>query len=125
MTRTNKVLSIPLSLLILSGCTYRIADLTLVSTKNIDLTNVKLDARKGIRKKGEDCRISILTIPLGLPNLETAVDNALIAGGGNVLVDEVTELKNTWFLIGSQHCIVVEGSVLNISDAAHQKTEKK
>jgi hypothetical protein len=125
MTLTNRILLAFSLSIFLTGCTYRIADLTFVSTKNIDLTNVKLDARKGIRKKGEDCRISILTIPLGLPNLETAVDNALMAGGGNVLVDEVTEVKNTWFLIGTQHCIVVEGTVLNISESSYQKTKQQ
>ena len=36
-----------LALLMLSSCSWRVADLTMVSTKNIDLSDTQLDARKG------------------------------------------------------------------------------
>jgi hypothetical protein len=119
MTRTNKksllgVVFLSLAALLFSGCSVRVADLTLVSTKNIDLSDTQLDARKGQRQKGEDCRFVLLgLIPFGLPNMEEAVDKALEAGKGNVMVDEVTEYKNIWFLIGGLTCIEVEGTVLN------------
>ena len=105
--------------LIVSGCSTRIADLTLVSTKNIDLMNTQLDSRQGRRQKGEDCKIVLLgIIPLGLPNLEEAVDKALEAGGGNIMVDQVTEFKETWFVVATQACMVVEGTVLNIPEVS-------
>ena len=119
MTPTNKTSLIALILvslftLVISGCSVRVADLTLVSTKNIDLSDTQLDAKKGQRQKAEDCRFVLLgIIPFGLPNMEEAVDKALEAGKGNVMVDEVTEYKNTWFVIGGLACIVVEGTVLN------------
>ena len=116
MTHTIKLLSVGLISMCLAGCSVRVADLTLVSTKNIDLSDVKLDAKRGQRHKAEDCKISLLGIPFGLPNMETAVDKALEAGGGNVMIDEVTESKGVWFLIGSQHCISVEGTVLKIPE---------
>ena len=107
----------------LGGCSVRVADLTLVSTKNIDLTDTQLDARKGQRKKAEDCKFVLLgLIPFGLPNMEEAVDKALEAGKGNVMVDEVTEYKNIWFLIGGLTCIVVEGTVLNAPETVGKPT---
>ena len=130
MTRSNKksllvLVFLFLAALLLDGCSVRVADLTLVSTKNIDLSDTQLDARKGTRQKGEDCRIALLGIPFGLPNLKEAVDKALEAGNGNVMVDEVTENKVTWFLIGHQECIVVEGTVLNAPVSTSKSTVGK
>ena len=92
------VIALLILLLLISGCSVRVADLTLISTKNIDLSNAKLDIRKGKRIKGEDCAIALLgLIPLGIPNLEEAVDDALEKGKGNVMVDQVSYRKNTYF----------------------------
>jgi hypothetical protein len=101
-------------LAMLSACSVRVADLTLVSTKNIDLTDVKLDANKGSRYKGEDCKFMLLSvIPFGLPNIETAIDRALEAGHGNIMIDQVTEISSYWIVVGSVKCITAEGTVLN------------
>jgi hypothetical protein len=95
------------------ACSARIADLTLVSTRNLDLSNTKLDAKTGKRVKGEDCKYAILgLIPLGVPNLESAVDDALTKGGGNVMVDQVTSQRGIYFVLASQMCILVEGTVI-------------
>ena len=120
MTHLNKNKSLTyriiviIGLLMLSSCVTRIADLTLVSTKNIDLSDTQLDARKGQRQTGEDCRLFLLGIPFGLPNLKEAVDEALEKGKGNVMVDEVTEVKNTWIVLGNIICYHVEGTVLTV-----------
>jgi hypothetical protein len=105
------------SFILTSGCSVRVADLTLISTKNIDLSNATLDVRKGQRTKGEDCAIALLgLIPLGIPNLEEAVDDALEKGKGNVMVDQVSYSKGAYFIIASQSCIEVEGTVLNVAE---------
>jgi hypothetical protein len=96
-----------------SGCTQRVGDFTLVSTKNIDLSNAHLDVREGKRTQGEDCRFIVLFIPLGLPHVQQAVDDALAKGNGNVMVDQVTYRREWWFIVG-QSCFVVEGTVLNV-----------
>lgn len=102
-----------------TGCTQRIADLTLVSTKNIDMTDVHINPRRGSRQKGEDCRIALLgLIPLGLPSLKEAVDRALEKGNGNIMIDQVTSKESIWFVVASNFCIVVEGTVVN-SPKAH------
>lgn len=107
------------TLLILGACTARIGDLTLISTKNIDLNSSRLDAREGKRVEGEDCVYWPLgLIPLGLPNLEEAVDEALEKGNGNILVDQVTYQKGYYFVIASVSCIQVEGTVLDAADGS-------
>ncbi len=101
---------------LLLGCSTRVADLTLVSTKNIDLSNAQLDVRQGKRVKGEDCAIILLGIlPLGTPSLETAIDRALEKGNGNVMVDQVTYFKWAYFILATQSCIEVEGTVLAVA----------
>jgi hypothetical protein len=105
--------------MLLAGCTVRVADLTLVSTKNIDLSNAALDVRQGKRVEGSHCLIWPLgLIPTGLPNLEDAIDDALERGGGNLMVDQVTYRRGLYFVLVSQECILVEGTVLN---TAHQQ----
>jgi len=123
MTHMNKrpplvsIIIILIFTILSSSCSVRVADLTLISTKNIDLSNAKFDMRKGRRTKGESCAIALLgLIPLGIPNLEEAVDDALNKGNGNVMVDQVTYIKNAYFVIASQSCIEVEGTVLNVSE---------
>jgi len=118
MTLTSKKILSRLGLLAmaisLSACSVRVADLTLVSTKNIDLTNAKLDANKGSRHKGEDCKFALFgLIPFGLPNIETAIDKALEAGHGNIMVDQVTEMAGYWVVVGTVSCVSAEGTVLN------------
>lgn len=99
-----RVLAFAASLLAVA-CTVRVADLTLVSTKNIDLSQARLDARTGQRFKGEDCKFFF-----ALPNLEAAIDQALEKGGGNIMVDQVTYSRALPFM----QCIEVEGTVLDL-----------
>lgn len=88
----------------LGGCSsVRVADLTLVSTKNIDLSDTRLDIKAGTRQEGKDCVFFVM------PNLKNAIDKALEAGGGNVMVDQVTYVEPGFFYY---NCIRVEGTVL-------------
>ena len=125
-SRSIRLIALLTALLVcLVACSVRVADLTLVSTKNIDLSDAQLDARKGTRHKGEDCAFSLLgLIPFGLPNLENAVDKALEAGNGNVIVDEVTEHKAYYFVIGGMSCLSVEGTVLEAPQRTSTKATK-
>jgi hypothetical protein len=120
MTRSARVTS-PICLLViavsvfLTGCTYRVGDLTLLSTKNIDLSNAKLNAAEGQRFKGQNC-VPVVFVPLGLPSLQEATDEALEKGNGNVMVDQVTTVTSGGFIFGVS-CIESEGTVLNIASA--------
>lgn len=116
-----KWMLIGLFIVISSGCVHRVADLTLVSTKNIDLTDAVLDTRSGERVKGEDCTFSLLgLIPLKIPNFQEAIDSALEVGNGSIMVDQVTYIKENYFVLGSILCVEVEGTVLNIQKSGSE-----
>lgn len=104
-------------LISMAGCTYRIGDLTLVSTKNIDITDIGTLKTKGERIEAKDCAYSLLgLIPLGQPTLQEAVDNALEKGHGNMLIDQVTYRTAFYMIIMGQTCIKVEGTVINVKE---------
>jgi len=104
--RSVSIFFLFLCLFFLNGCTYRLGDLQIISTKNVELTEVHIDARKGRRSKGRDC----VFLFFGVANLEEAVDEALNKGKGNLMVDEVTRLIAYPFVT----CLEVEGTVYNI-----------
>lgn len=127
MTRTNsrcgvvQRITCAIAALTLSGCAARVGDLTLISTKNIDLSDARMNIKEGKRTKGEDCAYALLgLIPLGIPNLERAVDDALEKGNGNVMVDQVTYQNGAYFILASRFCIEVEGTVLNVAEGKTQ-----
>jgi hypothetical protein len=74
------------ALVLVTGCSVRLADLTMVSTKNVSLSKVDLDKlpqTQGVIAK--DSRMIVLGIPLGFPHLENAVDEALEMGKGDLM----------------------------------------
>lgn len=122
MIPTNKALitcAAPfLIAILLAGCTQRIGDFTFISTRNIDLSNAEVDVRKGKRVTGEDCAPTVIIFPLGRPDLEEAVDNALQSGSGNVMVDQVS-YHRWWYipLLFGENCMVAEGTVIDVRTA--------
>jgi hypothetical protein len=90
-----------------------VADLTLISTKNIDLSNVSIDVRAGKRVTGDDCAVWPLGIPIRIPTIETAVDRALEQGGGNIMIDQVTYQSAYTAILVAWTCMRVEGTVLD------------
>ena len=120
--KTAALISFLVVFSLMTGCVARVADLTLISTKNIDLSNANLDARKGRRVQDQDCAISLLGLfPLGVPNLEEAIDNALDKGHGNIMVDQVSYRKFYYYIIASTNCIEVKGTVLNVANLNIEK----
>lgn len=116
MTNNLKLVAFLLLSIVIYGCSTRVGDLNIVSTKEIDLSKgFSLDASHAKRYLGEDCSFFIHPdIPLfGFPNLETAVDRALLKGKGNVMIDEVTKVSKIWIIIGTIECISAEGAVLS------------
>jgi len=97
------------------GCASR-SDFTAISSKNVNLSNIKLDPtkRKG-RTSGEDCTHIIIIIPTGgPPTLDEALDQALEAKGANLLLDAVVNWS-FWIIpyVYGQECWNVEGEAYN------------
>lgn len=75
---------------LVNGCSQRIGDFTVISTKNMELgqkyVRTTLDGTKAV---GIDAKPIIVIIPLGQPNVKEAVDKALEKNGADVLTDVV------------------------------------
>jgi len=96
---------------LLGGCTTRIFDFTIVSTKNVDLSKMGTYERGRQRVEGEDYVYWILDIPLGIPNLKEAIDRAIeVTPGAVALVDGVAYSKFWWALLVARSSYVVEGT---------------
>ena len=100
----------------ITGCSVRMLDFTVVSSKNV---NIQVsDAGKGKRVRGEDFVMWILSIPLGAPSLEEAVDRAIESAGPNydALMDGVIYSKMYWYLLFARSGYVVEGTPIKTSE---------
>lgn len=82
------------------GCSQRIGDFTMVTTKNYEKT---VKYKMVGRMTGEDMPLQILFIPLGVPNMKTATDHAIEAGNGVYLANAVIEQAFwTAIVVGAQ-----------------------
>jgi hypothetical protein len=96
---------------VLSGCASR-SDFTAISSKNVNLSNIKIDHSKTKGKTtGEDCQRMIIFIPTsGSPTLDEALDKALEAKQSNLLLDAVVSWHSFSIpLIYGETCWSVEG----------------
>jgi hypothetical protein len=110
----------PLLLIAACGCTVRVVDFTVISTKNQVAT---AGYAEGPRTKGEDC-VTVVFVPFGTPNLKVAIDRAIEAAGPgfDVLVDGVVNSKSA--VVFGSNCYEVEGTPIN-SQAANGHGKKK
>ncbi|KFD19704.1 hypothetical protein GTPT_1635 [Tatumella ptyseos ATCC 33301] len=98
---------------LLSGCSARVADLTIGSTKNYDINSNHFI--KGARVTGEDSA-PVVIFPLGIPNVKTAIDNAIEKDKCSVaLSDLVVTQYNHSFLFGKFGFIVEGNQVIDRS----------
>jgi hypothetical protein len=75
-------------LFVLTGCSSHVANFTILSTRNVDLTAVDRQDRKLDRADGDDGRFWFLFIPFGgSPSVEVATNECLDNGHGNFVVD--------------------------------------
>jgi hypothetical protein len=100
------------AMLLLGGCSVRMADMSVVSTRNVTLDRVDIDNMPQVKRVvGKDSKFMFLFIPFGIPHLEDAVDDALDKGNGDVMVDAVIYSQGWWFIVGV-NTIKVKGTVV-------------
>lgn len=111
--KTTKLLVLTMIFSLLFGCTQRMVDFTIISTKNVDLSRAETFQRGKMRIKGEDVAHMILYFPIGTPNIKQAIDKALQSIPGAVaLVDGVVYYKSWWAILYGQLIYIVEGTPL-------------
>ncbi len=104
-----------LAAMVMSGCTQRILDFTVISSKNVSM-RVK-DSGKGQRVKGEDMAVYII-FPLGMPQVKGAVDKAIESAGTgyDALIDGVIYYKYNVFLLFGTYGYQVEGTPIKTAE---------
>jgi len=117
MRARTRVIALSLLCLIaalaISGCSNRLVDFTIISTKNVALRFE--DTGMGPRVEGKDEVWWILSIPLGVPNLEEAIDDAIETAGPqyDALIDGVLYSYAYWFVLTGVNGYRVEGTPIN------------
>ncbi|UIW10346.1 hypothetical protein [Flyfo siphovirus Tbat2_3] len=105
----KKTILLAVGAILLSGCTMRVADLTVASTKNYNLNGGHF--YKGKRVTAEDS-YPVIIFPTGIPNVKTAADKAIEQDRCAVgLSDVVVTQLNHAFLFGKIG-IRVEGNLI-------------
>lgn len=109
----KKTLAVLLAITALQGCANRLGDLSIASTKNINLKSQVHQVDTSRRVSGEDRIHIIFFVPTSTyPNLEEAIDNAMKAAPGSVALSDVTIKRGFWYLplIYGQEYVEVEGN---------------
>lgn len=101
-------------LLPLTGCTARLVDYTIISTKNVDLARAATFQRGKSRVEGKDSASIIIFIPTGVPDVKEAIDRAIESVPGAVaLVDGVVTYHFFYIpYIYGKETYMVEGTPL-------------
>ena len=120
MKKLGLVLSVFCIFILAFGCLQRtrIADLTIMSSKNI--STLEGAKEMGIFE-GKDCRSAFTG---QLPNMEEALDKACEAGGGNAMVDAVIYFKPA-NCIFDDRCYEVKGTVVKTRDLLKSEITEK
>ena len=105
----------------LGGCVTDQGTLPIAATRPVqfDLTQVetsKISIRRDVT--GSDTRVtSVLFLPTAeTPRLERAVEDALVASGGDVMTRARVQTIDWWFLIGVS-TVQVRGDVVDLTGA--------
>ena len=119
------MLSVISTSIALSGCSQRVLDFTVVSTKNVDLSKGADFKRGPTRVKGEDTRSIIVFVPTGQPSAKTAMDKAIESVPGAVALTDGVITAHWWWIpyIYGQNKVEVEGTPL--IDPNIEKTFRK
>lgn len=105
------VIGVTLTLGLLPACATR-SDFTAISSKNVNLSGVKLDKSQSQGQViGVDCQHTVIFFPTcGPPNLKEALDRALDPTHSNLLVDAVIRFHTFYIpFIYGQTCWKAEG----------------
>ena len=128
-SRTLAPLALSALLLSTSACspTWRLGDLTLLSTRPVNLDHLDLDQLPATRVVGEDREFlhPDFFYPAFFPTLSTAVDNALGKGGGDLLIDVVVEFSLIYAVFGNVAVIRVKGDVVDTRQRPAAKPSPK
>lgn len=122
----NSILGIMIVFLLFSSCSQRIVDFTIISSKNVPITNKGTNFQKANnRVKGVDSKLCILFIP-GTPNMKEAIDRAIEKYPGAVALTDGVIYNKAWScLLFGQNKYIVEGTPLYPTTVEEEFIEEK
>jgi hypothetical protein len=91
-----KVLPAFIFLFLLTSCSERLGDFTLLSTQNVE---IGAKYKKIGTSEGKD-QVFVFLVPFGYPNLKNATDEAIRRIGGELMTNAVVEAFNYSFIFG-------------------------
>lgn len=116
----KKILVVLILFFAATGCSQRLIDFTIISSKNMDLSQAASFQRGQSRVKGEDAKHIIIFIPTGVPNAKEALDRAIESVPGAVALVDGVITSHWWYIpyIYGKSWYVVEGTPLINSQVA-------
>lgn len=120
MKKFGFFMSLLVTMVLLSSCTHRVTDFTIISTRNVPLGKNAATLAKGeTRVKADDTTPIILCFSIGRPNMKEAIDKAIEKYHGAVaLADGVVYYRHWWFLLFGQNSYIVEGTPIFEAEAS-------
>ncbi|WP_440876972.1 hypothetical protein [Thalassotalea sp. PLHSN55] len=108
----KNILIASLAIALIGGCSTRVGDFTVASTKNINIKSGQHKVLTEERLTGEDVKYGVLIIPAGIPNMKEAMDNAIEKKQGAVGLSDVVVNHSYWGIpfIYSQRSYTIEGN---------------
>lgn len=99
--------------LILSSCSYRVLDFTIISSKNIDLSRLGELESTNARVDGK-AKAHIVLFYAGKPSLKEAIDEAIESIDGAVALTDGVIYEKWWWAIPiyGQTTLIIEGTPL-------------
>ena len=101
-----------LSLLVAAGCSVNVATLDVVAARAPLPESLDTAASQGVRE-GESCRLWILGMPFGLPQVDEAVGNALAPVHGAFLRHATVYSEHPVYVVYGWHCYRVRGEAFS------------
>lgn len=111
MSRITSLMLIAALALLGSSCTYRLADFTFISSKNVDMNHVDgYTTAVNDRKQGKDVAHIIIFIHTGKANYKEALDKAIEQNGSTCVGLANAKVEYGWWYIpyiyGREWCAV-------------------
>ena len=84
-----------------SACSTRISGLTVISDRNVNTKNVEIESLPQTKNvSGKSTKFVFLFIPFGIPTMKEALENALVKGDGDMMIDASLYYNYWWFIVG-------------------------
>ncbi len=98
------------------GCSHRVIDFTMISTKNFDVS--KKHTKLNNRVTGKDMVPIIIFIPCGSPDIKEAIDKAIEKTPGCVALADGVLYEKFWYIpyIYGQSWYEIEGTPVMIEE---------